>query len=166
MNSTAVFRFLSATALLVSGICVTSCNLGHNEKTVELYDARPVYKIPTYAIGVPVDPPLLLPGEAQPVLLVLIRPWGNTQDVQLRFESADAIEIVPAQMVVRACDKSDTVVVLKAGNKASTGEFIITVLGSMPNAPDTRAQFRVQVLAGNPVAVCRLNPCVTKQPPS
>jgi len=102
-----------------------------------------------FKIAVPTFDTKVKQGEIQTVTIKLERGESFKQDVtlEIKLSMGEGITIDPAKVVVKAGDKPDVQLTIKAPKDAAIGEYKVSVMGTPTTGEPTSVEFKVKVVA-------------------
>jgi uncharacterized membrane protein len=102
-----------------------------------------------FKIAVPTFDTKISQGETQSVTISLERGDSFKQDVTLEIKLSKGKGIIfdPAKVIVKAGDKPDVQLMIKASKKAAIGEYIVSVTGTPTKGEPTATEFNVNIVA-------------------
>jgi len=102
-----------------------------------------------FKIAVPTFDTKVKPGEIQTVTISLERGESFKQDVtlEIKLSKGEGITFDPAKVIVKAGDKPDVQLTIKAPKDAALGEYIVSVMGTPTTGEPTSVEFKVKVVA-------------------
>ena len=100
-----------------------------------------------FKIAVPTFNTEVTQGELETVTISLERDPQFKQDVRLQFEVSQGISLEPSSYTIKASDKPDLQIRIRAPKDAALGEYPIRVKGTPETGDSTSVGFTVKVVA-------------------
>ncbi|MDQ7779840.1 MAG: hypothetical protein RDV41_09035 [Planctomycetota bacterium] len=100
-----------------------------------------------FKISVPMFDTSVKQGELETITVTVERDPQFKQDVRLQFDVTQGISLEPSSYTIRASDKPDLQVRIRAPKDAALGEYPIKVRGTPETGDSTSVGFTVKVVA-------------------
>jgi uncharacterized membrane protein len=133
----------SASALMLAMIFISGCYTVQSKST----KGGSTLKGESFKISAPYFDTKIKQGETRTVTVSLKRGDYFKQDVKLEIKAADGISVEPAQILVKASDKSDVQLMITAHKSAALGEYKVSVMGTPETGEATSTEFNVKVVS-------------------
>ena len=106
-----------------------------------------VLKDEGFKIAVPTFATQIKQGEVQIVTVSLERGVHFMQDVKLKIESSNGINVEPDSVIIESSDTPDVQLTITAAKDAALGEYSVRVVGIPKTGKSTSTKFNVNVVA-------------------